>query len=192
MKNLKIVSDNDLKDWAKEIFEKNSFKMIDVSEKKETFRRALASGKIYVGDEVFELIKNKGVEVNIKTDFFQSNIEGNIVSKIQESSNYDYIVINPAAFTHTSIAIRDALLAVNIEFYEVHISNIYQREEFRHKSYINDIAKLSFIGDGLDGYKKALASAALTREVTIAVFISIWVLVILGAIKNFKEDWYGY
>ena len=59
MKNLKIVSDSDLKDWAKEIFEKNSFKMIDVSKKKETFRRALASGKIYVGDEVFKLIKNK-------------------------------------------------------------------------------------------------------------------------------------
>jgi len=59
MKNLKIVSDNDLKDWAKEIFKKNSFKMIDVSEKKETFRRALASGKIYVGNEVFELIRNK-------------------------------------------------------------------------------------------------------------------------------------
>ena len=59
MKNLKIVSDNDLKDWAKEIFKKNTFKMIDVSEKKETFRRALASGKIYVGNEVFELIRNK-------------------------------------------------------------------------------------------------------------------------------------
>ena len=59
MKNLKIVSDNDLKDWAKKIFEKNSFKMIDVSKKKETFRRALASGKIYVGNDVFELIKNK-------------------------------------------------------------------------------------------------------------------------------------
>jgi len=59
MKNLKIVNDNDLKDWAKEIFKKNSFKMIDVSKKKETFRRALASGKIYLGDEVFKLIKNK-------------------------------------------------------------------------------------------------------------------------------------
>ena len=59
MKNLKIVTNNDLKNWAKEIFEKNSFKMIDVSEKKETFRRALASGKIYIGKEVFELIKNK-------------------------------------------------------------------------------------------------------------------------------------
>ena len=59
MKNFKIVSNNDLKDWAKEIFKKNSFKMIDVSKKKETFRRALASGKIYVGDEVFEKIKNK-------------------------------------------------------------------------------------------------------------------------------------
>ena len=57
MKNLKIVSDNDLKDWAKEIFKKNSFKMIDVSQKKETFRRALASGKIFVGKEIFDLIK---------------------------------------------------------------------------------------------------------------------------------------
>ena len=65
MKNLKIVNDNDLKDWAKEIFKKNSFKMIDVSKKKETFRRALASGKIYVGDEVFELIKNKKIVVKI-------------------------------------------------------------------------------------------------------------------------------
>ena len=63
MKKLKIVTNNDLKNWAKEIFEKNSFKMIDVSEKKETFRRALASGKIYVGKEVFELIKNKEMPV---------------------------------------------------------------------------------------------------------------------------------
>ena len=62
MKNLKIVTNNDLKNWAKEIFEKNSFKMIDVSEKKETFRRALASGKIYVGKEVFELIKNNEID----------------------------------------------------------------------------------------------------------------------------------
>ena len=59
MKNLKVINQNDLKDWAKEIFKKNSFKMIDVSKKKETFRRALASGKIYVGDDVFEHIKNK-------------------------------------------------------------------------------------------------------------------------------------
>ena len=59
MKNLKIVSDKNLKDWAEEIFKKNSFKMIDVSRKKETFRRALASGKIFVGNKVFELIKNK-------------------------------------------------------------------------------------------------------------------------------------
>ena len=59
MKNLKVVNQNDLKDWAKEIFEKNTFNMVDVSSKKETFRRALASGKIYVGKEVFDLIKNK-------------------------------------------------------------------------------------------------------------------------------------
>ena len=59
MKNLKIVNQEELKDWAKEIFQKNSFNMVDVSSKKETFRRALASGKIYVGKEVFDLIKNK-------------------------------------------------------------------------------------------------------------------------------------
>jgi len=59
MKNLKVINQNDLKDWAKEIFKKNSFNMVDVSSKKETFRRALASGKIYVGKEVFDLIKNK-------------------------------------------------------------------------------------------------------------------------------------
>ena len=70
MKNLKIVTDNDLKDWAKEIFKKNSFKMIDVSKKKETFRRALASGKIYVGDEVFELIKNKVIPVEIVSSHY--------------------------------------------------------------------------------------------------------------------------
>ena len=61
MKNLKIINKDDLKDWAKEVFKKNSFKMIDVSKKKETFRRALASGKIYVGKEVFNLIKNKNM-----------------------------------------------------------------------------------------------------------------------------------
>ena len=61
MKNLKIIKNNELKDWAEEIFKKNSFNMVDVSAKKETFRRALASGKIYVGKEVFDLIKNKKI-----------------------------------------------------------------------------------------------------------------------------------
>jgi 3-dehydroquinate dehydratase-2 len=113
-------------------------------------------------------LQNYAQENDCNLSTFQSNSEGAIIDKIHECSRLliDAIIINPAGYTHTSIAIRDALLAVNIEFYEVHISNIYQRGEFRHKSYINDIAKLSFVGDGIDGYKKALASA----------------------IKNFKED----
>ena len=107
-------------------------------------------------DKINQLIKNKGLEVNIKTDFFQSNIEGNIVSKIQESSNYDYIVINPAAFTHTSIAIRDALLSINAKFIEVHLSNIYSREDFRQNSYISSIAIGVISGFGFHGYILAL------------------------------------
>ena len=85
-----------------------------------------------------------------------SNIEGNIVSKIQESSNYDYIVINPAAFTHTSIAIRDALLSINAKFIEVHLSNIYSREDFRQNSYISSIAIGVISGFGFHGYILAL------------------------------------
>tara|TARA_B100000941_G_scaffold59200_1_gene38767 strand:+ start:981 stop:1409 length:429 start_codon:yes stop_codon:yes gene_type:complete len=107
-------------------------------------------------DKINELIKNKGLEVNIKTDFFQSNVEGNIVSKIQESSEYDYIVINPAAFTHTSIAIRDALLSINAKFIEVHLSNIYSREDFRQNSYISSIAIGVISGFGFYGYILAL------------------------------------
>ena len=77
--------------------------------------------------EINSLIQKKADKMNIQVDFFQSNEEGKIVSRIQESSGLvDYIVINPAAFTHTSIAIRDALLAVKARFIEVHLSNMYR------------------------------------------------------------------
>ena len=86
-------------------------------------------------------------------DFFQSNIEGEIVEIIQKAmKKYDGIVINAGAYTHTSIAIRDALLAVKIPFVEVHLSNIFSRESFRHKSFLSDIAIGVISGLGWRGY----------------------------------------
>ncbi|MDB9813564.1 type II 3-dehydroquinate dehydratase [Gammaproteobacteria bacterium] len=105
---------------------------------------------------------NKGLELkakanNIEFEVFQSNAEHEIVSKIQESMNaINYIIINPGALTHSSIAIRDALLGIDISFYEVHISNIFSREEFRHKSYFSDIASGVICGLGTHGYELAL------------------------------------
>lgn len=89
---------------------------------------------------------------------FQSNSEHEIIDSIQaaKKGKVDVIIINPAAFTHTSIAIRDAFLAVNIPFYEVHLSNIYARETFRHLSYLSDIAQGVISGLGPQGYYAAL------------------------------------
>lgn len=88
----------------------------------------------------------------------QSNDEATIVEEIHQAimKNIDYMIINLAAYTHTSIAIRDALLAVKIPFIEVHISNIYARESFRNKSYFSDIAEGLIVGLGTDGYLLAL------------------------------------
>lgn len=92
---------------------------------------------------------------------FQSNAEHEIIDKIQASlgDKVDCIIINPAAFTHTSIAIRDALIAVKIPFYEVHLSNIFARETFRHNSFISDIAEGVICGLGTLGYLAALDCA---------------------------------
>lgn len=91
-----------------------------------------------IEDNINKIAKNLGVEV----EFFQSNYEGAIVEKIHQAfGKIDGIIINPGAFTHTSIAIRDAFLSVNIPFVEVHLSNIFSREPFRHKSYLSDIAQ---------------------------------------------------
>jgi len=92
---------------------------------------------------------------------FQSNIEGELVNYIQQAglAQADFIIINPAAYTHTSIAIRDALLAVAIPFIEVHISNIFARERFRHHSYLSDIAVGTITGLGVYGYELALNAA---------------------------------
>ena len=107
--------------------------------------------------EINDLIQKKADNMGIKVDFFQSNEEGKLVSRIQESSGkVDFIVINPAAFTHTSIAIRDALLAVQSKFVEVHLSNIFSREDFRQNSYVSSISLGVISGFGHEGYLMAL------------------------------------
>ena len=99
-----------------------------------------------------EAVKNK-----INIDFYQSNIEGELVTKIQESRKvYDGIIINAAAFTHTSVAIRDALSLFKKPCIELHISNIHKREEFRHKSLISDVVTGIICGLGTNGYILAI------------------------------------
>lgn len=92
---------------------------------------------------------------------YQSNIEGELVDRIQQAQRegVDFIIINPAAFTHTSIAMRDALAAVRIPFIEVHLSNVFAREEFRHRSYFTDLAVGIISGLGGKGYELALEYA---------------------------------
>lgn len=90
----------------------------------------------------------------------QSNAEHELVTAIQNSLNkIDYIIINPAAFTHTSVAMRDALAAVNIPFIEVHLSNVHAREDFRRHSYFSDLAQGVISGLGAKGYSLALSAA---------------------------------
>ncbi len=94
---------------------------------------------------------------NVEVSFFQSNHEGAIVDAIQDAyGKYDGIIINPAAYTHTSVAILDALKAVSIPAAEVHISNIYEREDFRHLSYPSLVCKTSIYGKGFEGYREAV------------------------------------
>ncbi len=113
------------------------------------------------GSITFEELKidciNKSKELGMIAEFKQSNIEGEIVDQIQNSmKKFDGIIINAAAFTHTSVAIRDALSVFKKPIIEVHISNIYSREEFRQKSLISDIVTGGIFGLGADGYILAI------------------------------------
>ena len=102
-------------------------------------------------------ITKLAVELAVKVDLRQSNSEGELVTWVQEArEEYDGIIINPAAYTHTSIAIRDAIAAVGLPTIEVHLSNIYQREEFRHRSYISGVSIGQISGLGATGYLLAL------------------------------------
>lgn len=107
--------------------------------------------------DLCELIKTKAEEMNVTVELYQSNHEGAIVDKIQEAyGKADGIVINPAAYTHTSVAILDALKAVSIPTCEVHISDVDAREDFRKISYVGLYAEKKFAGFGFDGYLMAM------------------------------------
>ena len=110
-------------------------------------------------DKLKENCLSKSKDLDINLEFCQSNIEGEIVTIIQEAKNkFDGIIINAAGFTHTSVAIRDALDIYKKPIIELHISNIYKREEFRHKSLISDIATGGIFGLGENGYILAIIS----------------------------------
>ena len=115
------------------------------------------------GSITFEKLKanclKKANDLNLDMEFFQSNIEGDIVTKIQEAKkNFAGIIINAAGFTHTSVAIRDALDVFKKPVIELHISNIYKREEFRRKSLISDVVTGGIFGLGSEGYILAIIS----------------------------------
>jgi 3-dehydroquinate dehydratase II len=102
-----------------------------------------------------------GTELGLCVESFQSNSEGALVDRIQQArGNVNLIIINPAAYTHTSIAIRDALSAIEIPAIEVHLSNVYKREQFRHHSTIADLVEARLMGFGAEGYLLALRAAA--------------------------------
>ncbi len=110
-----------------------------------------------INDQMMQLAHEFGHQLFCK----QSNAEHELIQFVQDAitDNVDFIVINPAAYTHSSIALRDALAASRIPFIEVHLSNIYQREEFRHHSYFSDIAQGVISGLGAIGYELALRAA---------------------------------
>ena len=121
------------------------------------------------GSTTFDQLKNnclkKAAEIGIELEFAQSNIEGELVTLIQDArKKYDGIIINAAGFTHTSVAIRDALDLFKKPIIELHISNIYKREEFRHKSLISDIATGGIFGLGTEGYILAIISIEKTLK----------------------------
>ena len=107
--------------------------------------------------DIEENCNNYASQNNIQLSFFQSNIEGELVEKIQNSRNkQDGLIINAGGYTHTSVAIHDALKILKIPIIELHISNIYNREEFRHKSLISKVAKGVICGFGANGYIMSL------------------------------------
>jgi 3-dehydroquinate dehydratase-2 len=106
-------------------------------------------------EEYFEILKGKFPQIEL--NYFQSNVEGFLVDKIHEVGfDFDGVVFNPGAYTHTSVALRDAISAVTSPFIEVHISNTAQREAFRHHSYVSPVCVGTILGLGLKGYELAV------------------------------------
>jgi 3-dehydroquinate dehydratase II len=114
-------------------------------------------------EQVHERLTQQAAELGHRLTAFQSNSETELIGRIHQApaSHVGFIVFNPAAFTHTSVALRDALLAVKIPFIEVHLSNVHAREDFRHRSYFSDIAAGVITGLGAVGYELALRAASL-------------------------------
>jgi 3-dehydroquinate dehydratase-2 len=121
--------------------------------------------------EVYGATRLSDIEASSKTlaeelghslNCFQSNAEHELIDRVQQAARdgVDFIILNPGAFTHTSVALRDALLAVSIPFIEIHLSNTFAREEFRHHSYFSDIAISCLFGFGAYGYELALQAAS--------------------------------
>lgn len=119
--------------------------------------------EIYGADTLADLeqdMQKRASELGHDLECFQSNAEHEIIEKLHAShKKVDFILFNPAAFTHSSVAIRDAIASIDIPFYEIHISNVYAREPFRHHSYFSDQAVGVITGFGLMGYGFALAAA---------------------------------
>ncbi|HGE8286966.1 TPA: type II 3-dehydroquinate dehydratase [Serratia marcescens] len=110
--------------------------------------------------EIVNGLENQASALDITLSHLQSNAEHQLIDRIHQArGNTDFILINPAAFTHTSVALRDALLAVQIPFIEIHLSNVHAREPFRHHSYLSDVAVGVICGLGADGYAFALQVA---------------------------------
>lgn len=112
-------------------------------------------------DDINTEIKQTAQDCGMQAEAFQSNHEGELVEKIHEAMDgYAAVIINPAAYTHTSVAIRDALVMLDIPIIEVHLSNIYRREPFRHKSWIADVVTARVAGFGKEGYMMAVRALA--------------------------------
>ena len=117
-------------------------------------------------DQINARLVAQAQQAGHQLEALQSNSEYELIDRIHAAQDQaiDFIIINPAAFTHTSVAIRDAMLAVSIPFIEVHLSNVYKREPFRHHSYFSDIAEGVICGLGAEGYALALQAAVLRIE----------------------------
>jgi 3-dehydroquinate dehydratase-2 len=112
-------------------------------------------------DDINGMLERRAAELGLVVEAFQSNHEGELVDKIQEAVNTcNGMIINPAAYTHTSVAIKDALLLLDVPVVEVHISNVYKREPFRHVSMVSDVVTGKIVGLGVHGYKLALDALA--------------------------------
>ncbi|NIG98013.1 MAG: type II 3-dehydroquinate dehydratase [Serratia symbiotica] len=110
--------------------------------------------------EIVNELENQASALDITLSHLQSSVESLLIDRVHQArGNTDFILINPAAFTHTSVALRDALLAVQIPFIEIHLSNVHAREPFRHHSYLSDVAVGVICGLGANGYTFALQAA---------------------------------